>query len=438
MKQSEEWTIGDMIRWAITAIALFLFTAFLTVNLDKLAEEKDWNTVLTRLVAKMPDISPLIDNAWFQFLFGCFVTIAVFLWGDWWKSSHSIRIKSTASEDKEPQPAIPADIEFFPTIDDLRTRHPLPDTFKPGNEIHAYLLTGEGIFAEHSDYMQCIKRLILPMPERNRERLKSISRTIDFPSQIRTYMKMAVDQHRKARYYKDFMGMSLLFCNPDRQDGWVQIGPILPNTESAERPHFRFSRKSNEKAFFSLFNTFGRIWDESAEQESIDEAPAQVLLRQRTFVDEEKVRLIANLYKHIQLQCIPQYDSFCDKTIGPWKHNLLTMSSTQYSEMAWVGIQEASAQVRAIIQILNDNKIYSDVYAELIGIGDELNNLITSFRAFEEKYKRLPERVSGDNLELVADQGAELSKAVMRYGQWLRGKSDILVNMRNEEMQLGN
>jgi len=35
-------------------------------------------------------------------------------------------------------------LDFFATIDDLRSRHPLQETFKVGNEIHACFLSGEG------------------------------------------------------------------------------------------------------------------------------------------------------------------------------------------------------------------------------------------------------------------------------------------------------
>lgn len=244
-------------RWAATVL-LGILGIIVTANVEKLAQDRKWDTFLTTWWPTMLDLSPLLEQRWFWFVFGVLAATVALLWADKWIRGE------------------PISLEFFPTIDELRAKHPLPEMFTPGNEIHAYFLTGEGVFAEHSAYMQCIKRLILPMPERNRERLKSISGTIDYPSQIRTYMEMAVEHQRKARYYNDFLGMSLLFCNPDRQDGWVQIGPILPNTESAERPHFRFSRKANEKAFLSLFNTFGRIWDESSEQESIvDESPVQ-------------------------------------------------------------------------------------------------------------------------------------------------------------------
>ena len=159
----------------------------------------------------------------------------------------------------------PAGVEFFATIDDLRERHPLPETFKPGNEIHAYFLTGEGVFAESSEYIKCVKRLILPLPDDNNlVRLHGISKTVDFKSQIHRYRNMARQNDEKSvRLYRDFIGVSLLFCNPDRRDAWVQVGTILPATESRERQHYRLYKAKNEKAFLSLYKTFGHLWEAS-------------------------------------------------------------------------------------------------------------------------------------------------------------------------------
>ncbi|MEO5956224.1 MAG: hypothetical protein ABIR36_11120 [Nitrospiraceae bacterium] len=156
-------------------------------------------------------------------------------------------------------------VEFFGTINELRMRHPLPETFKPGNEIHAYLLSGEGIFAEHSKYVRYVKRLILPLPTgANMDMLKSLSNSLDYGAQILRCRDMALRNDKKSvRLYRNFLGMSLLFCNPDRQDGWVQIGPILPGTESAERQHFRLYRAKHEDAFLSFYKAFQWLWEES-------------------------------------------------------------------------------------------------------------------------------------------------------------------------------
>lgn len=163
---------------------------------------------------------------------------------------------------------IPPSIEFFPTIDDLRAAHPLPKTFSRENEIHAYFLSGEGVFTEHTDYIKCVKRLILPNPYgANIERLKPIAPSVNYETQILTCRQMALDHDPKSvRLYKDFLGMSLLFCNPNKQEGWVQIGPILPYTEPRERPHFRLYRANNEGVFLSLYGTFDKLWNDSYEE----------------------------------------------------------------------------------------------------------------------------------------------------------------------------
>lgn len=168
-------------------------------------------------------------------------------------------------------------IEFFPTIEDLRVKHPLSETFKPGNEIYAYFLTGEGVFAEHSDYVKCIKQLILPEPnENNLARLRRLNSSIDYESQIMTYAnKVRQHDRRLVRFHEDFLGISLLFCNPSKSDGWVQLGIILPETESSERQHFRFPKAIHESGFISLYKTFEKIWNKSDEktgQEDFEDA----------------------------------------------------------------------------------------------------------------------------------------------------------------------
>lgn len=153
-------------------------------------------------------------------------------------------------------------IEFFATIDDLRSVHPSPETFKAGNEMHAYLISGEGIFNENSEYAKRFKRLILPYPnEHNLAVLRSFSRTINYDTQIMTCAnKMREHDKSSVRFHENVTGTSLLFCNPTKQDAWVQIGTILPETESSNRPHFRIHRIHHEAWFLSLYGTFDRLW----------------------------------------------------------------------------------------------------------------------------------------------------------------------------------
>ena len=80
----------------------------------------------------------------------------------------------------------PLRVEFFSTIEDLR---PLSETFKPGNEIHAYLLSGDGVFPNHTQYIRSVKRLILPNP--NSETVITIGEfsnpRVDYTNQIPKY-----------------------------------------------------------------------------------------------------------------------------------------------------------------------------------------------------------------------------------------------------------
>lgn len=156
-------------------------------------------------------------------------------------------------------------LEFFPTIDELRSSHPLSETFKPGNEIHAYFLSGEGVFAEHSDYIKSVKRLILPIPtSKTIASLQSVSGTkVDYTSQINRFRNLAEKNNVPVRFFQEFIGVSLLFCNPNQRNGWAQVGIIIPGSESSERHHYRLHKEKQEKAFLSLYKTFERLWDSS-------------------------------------------------------------------------------------------------------------------------------------------------------------------------------
>lgn len=209
-------------------------------------------------------LSGFIVPSWVLY---CGYTVAFFLvicglslvWG--------LRWRSPVYRDGLLPPQEKNGIEFFATMDELRAKHPLSETFKAGNEIHAYFLTGEGVFAEDINYVKCIKRLILPDPNKNNlARLKRLNSSIDYQAQIMTYAnKVRQHQHDEdsVRFYEDFLGISLLFCNPSKSDGWVQLGIILPETESSERQHFRFSKTIYEDGFISLYKTFEEMWNES-------------------------------------------------------------------------------------------------------------------------------------------------------------------------------
>lgn len=259
----QEISLKTFVRRVVTVLVCAPLGIVVTANVEKLAQDRKWDTFLTTWWPTMLDLSPLLEQRWFWFVFGILAATAALLWAD-----KLIR--------REPNP-IDTDLEFFATIDDLRTKHPLPEIFKPGNEIHAYFLSGEGVFGENRKYMKCVKRLILPSPDApSLDRFITRPGSADFRTQISRSRDMARENDSKSvRLYKDFTGASLLFCNPDKQDGWVQVGIVIPETEPAERQHYRLYKAKQEKAFLSLYKTFDRLWDtscQSTEEEDMQEA----------------------------------------------------------------------------------------------------------------------------------------------------------------------
>ena len=78
----------------------------------------------------------------------------------------------------------------------------------------------------------------------------------DCGSQIERTRALAHKNNVPVRLFQDFIGLSLLFCNPDRHDGWVQVGLIIPGSESSERQHYRIYRNRQDKAVRSLYKAF--------------------------------------------------------------------------------------------------------------------------------------------------------------------------------------
>jgi len=112
--------------------------------------------------------------------------------------------------------------------------------------------------------MGYVKRLILPRPDSHEVLiLKKLSNPyVDFRAQILKTIELAKNKNTAVKLFPSFIGVSLLFCNPQSEEAWVQIGIIIPGSVSAERQHWRIHRTGNRETFSSFWNTFDRLWDE--------------------------------------------------------------------------------------------------------------------------------------------------------------------------------
>ncbi len=162
-------------------------------------------------------------------------------------------------------------IEFFSTREELDEKYPLSGTFKEGNEIHAHFLSGEGVFSPHNDRMKLVRSLILPSVDA--EYLTALQTLyasganpyVHIASQIKTTTGIAKRQEKEhgreiVKWFDSFTGYSFLFCNPQRDDGWVHITTTVPLLKAKWQPTYRLERKKQKELFDNLFLAFGELW----------------------------------------------------------------------------------------------------------------------------------------------------------------------------------
>lgn len=167
-------------------------------------------------------------------------------------------------------------VEFFKDRDALHNRFPISKIFSDNNnELHGYFLRGEGLFSD-SGNIKKMERIILPNPDG--EYLKYFQ-SIDSNSyftleQIITTTKL-VQEHNKSveadkragdkkkveiKWFHDYIGYGILFCNPRSDNGWVHIEFSLPGYEAKNKPAIRIEKALQKEAFEKLYKSFEFMW----------------------------------------------------------------------------------------------------------------------------------------------------------------------------------
>lgn len=72
----------SIIRWVATFLFVTPIGIIFAANVEKLAQEKKWDTFLTNWWPAMLELSPLLESSWFWFVFGIITATAVLLWVD--------------------------------------------------------------------------------------------------------------------------------------------------------------------------------------------------------------------------------------------------------------------------------------------------------------------------------------------------------------------
>jgi hypothetical protein len=143
---------------------------------------------------------------------------------------------------------------------------PFSEIFKQGNDICAYFLSGQGVFSTDLRRFNQVRRLILPSPDGQylaQLQTHSINEYLYAPDQIRITTKLGKERGIDIKWFDDFIGMSLLFCNPEETTGWVQIELSVPFTEREYKQSIKVDKSSHPEVFKVFYKAFQKMWDES-------------------------------------------------------------------------------------------------------------------------------------------------------------------------------
>lgn len=231
-------------RWAATILPILVLVIPI-LNIEKLAQERHWDNILVSMVKAMPDMTALFQNIWFVYFMGALIGVAVYLWMDFLSSQTKFTIKT--------RPRWEAEL-------------PLSEIFKPGNEIHALFLTGEGIFKRHPDYVRHIRRLILPSHNAQYLSLAEASRKadghiIDLGAQIKNYGRVARQKGVEVRFLSDHVGISFLICNPEKPEAWTYIGFSTPFIDADAQPILRIEKTNSPELYDIFLKAYNKLWE---------------------------------------------------------------------------------------------------------------------------------------------------------------------------------
>lgn len=91
------------IRWVATILVVTPIGIIISSNVQKLAQDRQWDTFLSNWWPTMLELSPLLEHSWFWFVFGVLAATSVLLWAD-----KLLRVRVRQSQkDKSPAQEVP-------------------------------------------------------------------------------------------------------------------------------------------------------------------------------------------------------------------------------------------------------------------------------------------------------------------------------------------
>lgn len=86
---------------------------------------------------------------------------------------------------------------------------------------------------------------------------------LNAPEQIKTTTRIGMSRHVEIKWFDDFIGMGIIFCNPEESSGWVQIESSIPFIEAANKHVIHLEKCAYPEFYRKLYDAYKKMWDES-------------------------------------------------------------------------------------------------------------------------------------------------------------------------------
>jgi len=94
--------------------------------------------------------------------------------------------------------------------------------------------------------------------------LKISSKYQPYPAEIRAAINNAKSNNVKdLRVFEDWIGMTILMCNPDDSDGWMHVSLGMPYLEHEQRPTIRIEKRKHPEALKNMRSAFDALFNDS-------------------------------------------------------------------------------------------------------------------------------------------------------------------------------
>lgn len=157
----------------------------------------------------------------------------------------------------------------FQNRDALRRMHHPQEVFgSPKHKTYAVWLSGV-LLGELSDPCN-MEQIVFPHPDAPELRVfeRVSKKSVDLRQRIADGVGNALSLGIEVYLSESFPGLAMTFHDPESDGGFLELEPILPWSETHQRPVIRITKKHNTDAYEQYWTAFKRMVETSTRQES--------------------------------------------------------------------------------------------------------------------------------------------------------------------------